>query len=112
MFALAASSIWCLLAEFYRLCSMRTFTLYVLIPASAALVIIAILDFLKGDRRLFAAVVIGAIGGLLAACCYDIFRLPFVVASADHVGPMWLRLPLFKVFPRFEIGRASCRERV
>src|SRR5690349_21198246 len=56
VFALAASSIWCLLAEFYRLCSMRTFTLYVLIPASAALVIIAAVNYFKGDRRLFAAV--------------------------------------------------------
>ena len=45
--------------------------------------------------------VIGAIGGLIAACSYDLFRLPFVVAAADRIGPAWLRLPLFKVFPRF-----------
>ena len=33
VFVLAASSIWCLLAEFYGLCSMQTFTFYVSIPA-------------------------------------------------------------------------------
>jgi hypothetical protein len=29
VFTLAATSIWCLLAEFYGLCSMRTFTLFI-----------------------------------------------------------------------------------
>ena len=101
VFFLAAMSIWCLLAEFYGLCSMQTFTLYVLIPATALLVFIAVFDLVRGDRQLWRAVVIGAVGGLLAAFAYDLFRLPFVVAAADHVGPAWLRLPLYKVFPRF-----------
>src|SRR4051794_28815180 len=100
-FFLAATSIWCLLAEFYGLCSMRTFTFWVLIPATALLVLITVLDYAKGDGRLFRAVMIGAIGGFLAAVAYDLFRLPFVLGAADHVGPGWLRLPLFKVFPRF-----------
>jgi hypothetical protein len=100
-FFLAATSIWCLLAEFYGLCSMRTFTVRVLIPATALLVLIAALDYFRGDRRLFRAVMIGAIGGFLAAVAYDLFRLPWVLGAADHVGPSWLRLPLFKVFPRF-----------
>jgi len=39
IFFLAASSIWSLLAEFYHLCSMRTFTLYVEILATALLVL-------------------------------------------------------------------------
>jgi len=38
---------------------------------------------------------------LLAAVAYDVFRLPFVIAAADHTGPAWLRLPLYKVFPQF-----------
>lgn len=101
VFLLSASSIWCLLAEFYGLCSMRTFTLAILIPASIALIIIAVLDRARGDGRLWRAVVIGACGGLLAAFAYDLFRLPWVIGAADKVGPMWLRLPLFKVFPRF-----------
>jgi hypothetical protein len=46
-------------------------------------------------------VLIGCIAGFAAACAYDLFRLPFVVAAADRIGPDWLRLPLFKVFPRF-----------
>jgi hypothetical protein len=41
------------------------------------------------------------LGGLLAAFAYDVFRLPWVIGWVDNVGPHWLRLPLFKVFPRF-----------
>jgi hypothetical protein len=101
VFFLSATSIWCLLAEFYGLCSMRTFTLWILIPATILLIAIAVLDLAKGDRRLWRAVLIGSVGGALAAVAYDIFRLPFVIAAVDHVGPSWARLPLFKVFPRF-----------
>ncbi len=101
VFVLSAASIWCLLAEFYGLCSMRAFTIYALIPATLLLVLIAFYDLLDGDRRLWRAVAVGAVGGLVAACAYDLFRLPFVIAAADHTGPAWLRLPLYKVFPRF-----------
>jgi hypothetical protein len=101
VFFLSATSIWCLLAEFYHLCSMRMFTVTVLIPATIALIVIALVNRARGDRILWKAVVIGAIGGLLAAFAYDIFRLPWVVCAVDHVGPAWLRLPLFKVFPQF-----------
>lgn len=101
VFLLSATSIWCLLAEFYGLCSMRTFTIWILIPATVLLVVMAVVDRLGGDRRLWRAVWIGAVGGLLAAVVYDLFRIPFVVAAADRIGPLWLRLPLFKVFPRF-----------
>jgi hypothetical protein len=38
---------------------------------------------------------------IVAACAYDIFRLPWVIDAVDQIGPHWLRLPLFKVFPRF-----------
>jgi hypothetical protein len=41
------------------------------------------------------------VAGFVAACAYDVFRIPFVVAAIDGIGPEWLRLPLFKVFPRF-----------
>src|SRR3954465_14124177 len=67
VFFLAATSIWCLLAEFYGLCSMRTFTFAILIPSTVLLVLITAMDYLKGDRRLFHAVMIGAAGGFLAA---------------------------------------------
>jgi hypothetical protein len=101
VFFLSASSIWCLLAEFYGLCSMRAFTLWILIPATLVLVGMALFDRARGDKQLWGAVVVGSVGGLLAAIAYDIFRIPFVLASIDQVGPSWMRLPLFKVFPRF-----------
>src|SRR3982751_4276017 len=84
VFVLSAASIWCLLAEFYGLCSMRTFTLWILIPATILLLVIAIVDAVKGDRRLYRAVMIGAVGGLIAAVAYDVFRIPFVVAAAHQ----------------------------
>lgn len=101
VFLLSATSIWCLLAEFYGLCSMRLFTFAILIPATVALIAIAFVDRARGEGRLWKPVLIGACGGFLAACAYDLFRLVWVVGAADHVGPTWLRLPLFKVFPRF-----------
>src|SRR6266404_8060171 len=77
VFTLSAASIWCLLAEFYGLCSMRTFTYAILLPATGLLLAITAMDYFRGDRRLFRAVVIGAIGGLIAAVAYDLFRLPW-----------------------------------
>jgi hypothetical protein len=101
VFVLSAASIWCLLAEFYGLCSMRTFTFAILLPATALLILIAVRDYWRGDGRLARAVMVGAMGGLLAAIAYDVFRLAWVIGDVDHVGPHWLRLPLFNVFPRF-----------
>lgn len=101
VFFLAATSIWCLLSEFYGWCTMRWFTFAILMPATIALVTLAIADRLRGPGFLWRGVVIGAVAGLIAACAYDVFRIPFVVAAIDNVGPEWMRLPLFKVFPRF-----------
>ena len=99
--ALSAMSIWCLLSEFYGLCSMRTFVFFVLIPAMIMLAAMALLDRSRGDRRLWRAVIIGTIAGFVAACAYDLFRLPWVVGYANQIGPHWMRLPLFRVFPQF-----------
>lgn len=101
VFLLSAASIWCLLADFYHLCDMQTFTAAVLVPSTLILIAIAILDRHRGKQDLWRAVVIGAVGGLLAAFAYDLFRLPWVIGAVDQVGPSWLRMPLFKVFPRF-----------
>src|SRR5437762_1037900 len=49
VFVLAASSIGCLLAEFYGLCTMRAFTLYVSAPAMAALGALGLADRRRGD---------------------------------------------------------------
>lgn len=102
VFVLAAASIWCLLSEMYGLCDMRTFFYAVLVPATAALYGIAVLDRRKGDGRLFRAVMIGTIGGLVGAVVYDVFRLPFVFSDAWGMGRLGIpQMPLFKVFPRF-----------
>jgi hypothetical protein len=101
VFLLSATSIWCMLSEFYGFCTMRWFTIAILIPATATLVTLAVADRIRGDGMLWRGVMIGTAGGLVAACAYDVFRIPFVVAAIDQMGPEWLRLPLFKVFPRF-----------
>ena len=53
MFALAASSIACLLADFYRLCLMRTFTLFIVLPAWFALAALGVADRACGDCGLW-----------------------------------------------------------
>src|SRR5690348_15540020 len=37
-FFLASTSIWCLVADFYGLCPMQRFALYILLPATIALI--------------------------------------------------------------------------
>ncbi|MEY2408729.1 MAG: hypothetical protein QOF48_1399 [Verrucomicrobiota bacterium] len=72
---------------------MRLFGCWVLPPATALLGWIAWSHRRKpeGPRSAHTWIVQGAIGGLLAAAAYDLYRLPFVLNGA----------PLFKVFPRF-----------
>jgi Protein of unknown function (DUF2938). len=98
---LAASSIACLLFDFYRLCPMRTFTLFIFLPAMVVLIAFAIFDRLRGDGLLWRAVSIGLVGGLLAAVSYDVFRLPFVLAKEWGIASIVPPMGLFKVFPRF-----------
>ena len=82
VFTLAAASIWCLLAEMYNLVDMRTFFYAILLPSTAALYGIALVDKFYGDRRLWRAVILGTLAGLIGAIAYDIFRLPFVYSNA------------------------------
>jgi len=44
---LGASSIACLLFDFYRLCPMRTFTLFIFVPAMLVLFGLALFDRLR-----------------------------------------------------------------
>lgn len=97
VFALAATSIGALLVEFYGLMSMRAFALWVCAPAMLALVVWAIVDR-RDVRRI---IWIGAVAGFIAACAYDVFRLPFVFARELHIDSLVPALPLFKVFPLF-----------
>jgi len=101
VFVLAASSIACLLADFYRLCPMRIFTPFIFLPALLALLAFAGLDHWKGDGQLWRAVSIGLAAGLLAAVAYDVFRLPFVFAKQWGIESVVPPMDLFKVFPRF-----------
>jgi hypothetical protein len=101
VFWLSFTSIACLLAEFYGLCPMKTFTLAIFLPAMIVLAAVALFDWRQGDKELARAVVIGVTGGLIAAVAYDIFRLPFVFARELGIAQVIPPLQLFKVFPRF-----------
>jgi hypothetical protein len=101
VFALAASSIACLLADFYKLCPMSFFTPFIFLPAFVLLCVLALLDHLRGDGHVWRAVWIGFLGGLLGAVAYDVFRLPFVFAKEWGIDSVVPPMKLFKVFPRF-----------
>jgi hypothetical protein len=101
VFALAASSLGCLMADFYGLCPMRIFTMAVFLPAMAVLGVLAGFDLARGTGQLGRAVVIGACAGLAAAVAYDVFRLPFVYARQWGIASVIPPLNLFKVFPAF-----------
>ena len=101
VFALAATSIACLLADFYGLCPMRLFTPFIFLPALLALLAFAGLDRWKGDGQLWCSVSIGFLAGLLAAVAYDVFRLPFVFAQEWGIDSVVPPMNLFQVFPRF-----------
>ncbi len=101
IFALAGTSIASLLVEFYNLCPMRQFTFYVFAPAVAALAVITAMDAARGGRRLWRAVLIGAVAGFAATVAYDVFRLPFVFSREWHLTGVVPAMNLFKVFPRF-----------
>ena len=101
LFTLAATSIWSLLAEFYAIASMRAFALFVFVPATAALLVWAARDRAGGSGYIWRVVRVGALAGFIAACAYDVFRLPFVFAREMHIASVVPHLPLFKVFPAF-----------
>ncbi|MEA3207260.1 MAG: hypothetical protein QOE70_317 [Chthoniobacter sp.] len=101
VFALAATSIACLLAEFYGLGSMRVWVCGLLLPACAMLALVALVDARRNDGQLARMVVLGTLAGLAAAIAYDLFRVPFVWAREWHLDPWLPAMKLFKVFPRF-----------
>ena len=93
VFSLAFLSFACLLGQFYGLWSMRFFACWVLVPSTLLLGAIAY-GVRRGPRNWRSPlvwIVEGTIGGIVAAVCYDLYRLPFVLNGA----------PLFRVFPRF-----------
>lgn len=95
VWALASMSFACLLGQFYGWWSMKAFACWVLLPSVAVLALLARPKYfprsLVGGFEARGAILQGAMGGLIAAVAYDVFRLPFVMAG----------FPLFKVFPEF-----------
>ena len=93
VFTLAFLSFACLLGEFFGFWTMHFFGCWVLPPATLLLAVIAwrMRGRPAGVANAHTWIVQGALGGLVAALAYDLYRLPFVLGGA----------PLFKVFPRF-----------
>ena len=91
VFALASSSFACLLGHFYGWWTMRAFGFCVLPPCFLLLAFIAMRSNSAAAFNARRWIVEGALGGLVAAIAYDLFRLPFVLHG----------YPLFGVFPRF-----------
>lgn len=81
-FSLASLSFAALLGQLYGVWSMQAFAVTVMLPGT---ILLAGLGYRQPWIRR------GALGGIVAAIAYDLFRLPFVLAGA----------PLFKVFGRF-----------
>ena len=101
VFLLAATSIACLLLDFYKLCPMRLFTIAVFMPALIALGGLAHFDRKRGNGELWQGIMLGLSGGFIAAVAYDVFRLPFVYSKAWGISSIVPPMNLFKVFPRF-----------
>lgn len=93
VFLLAFLSFACLLGHFLGFWSMHWFGCRVLPPSTALLAWIAFAKRYvpRTTESPHTWIVQGAIGGIVAACAYDLYRLPFVLAG----------YPLFKVFPIF-----------
>ena len=101
VFLLAATSIACLLLDFYGWCSMRAFARFVFLPSLLALLGLAVFDRVRSNGSLWRGVMIGLTGGLLAAVAYDVLRLPFAFAREWGLAGLLPPMNLFKVFPRF-----------
>lgn len=101
VFALAASSIGSLIADFYGVLSLRNATLWVFLPSMLILACGAWVDQVRGTGAFCRAIKGGLVAGLIAAVAYDLFRLPFVFARPLGLDGFIPSLNLFKVFPRF-----------
>jgi len=101
VFALAATSIACLIAEFYGLGAMRFWVFWLLLPAGIALAALAAIDARRNDGQLARMIAIGTLAGLAAAVAYDLFRAPFVWSREWDLERVVPPMNLFKVFPRF-----------
>ena len=95
VFFLASMSFACLLGQMWNWWSMKTFACLILPPATAILIFLAVRAPKNAAMRMW--IIEGAVGGVVAAIVYDLFRLPFVLGIVPGLKAM----PLFGVFPRF-----------
>src|SRR6185503_9384212 len=88
VFLLAFLSFACLLGQFFHVWTMHFFGCWILPPATALLAFIAFTARRcpPGVLSPHTWIVQGALGGVVAAVAYDLYRLPFVLGGA----------PLFK----------------
>ncbi|MBI3723763.1 hypothetical protein HY251_07410 [bacterium] len=86
-FGAALTSILCLLIELYGGPRMSATVPLLLLPGTVATIGLA----WRGSAGLRSDIWTGTWTGFLAACAYDLFRVPFVLSG----------MPLFKVFPAF-----------
>lgn len=84
VFTLAFVSFACLLGTMYGLWPMRAFACWIFPPTLAALAVFV--GHGRDPARFW--IVEGALGGLVAAVAYDLFRLPFVLRGAPLFRPM------------------------
>ena len=83
----------CLLGQFYGFWEMSFFGTCILLPSILLLVYVSFKHrhYERSINSPYVWIVYGTIAGILAALCYDLYRLPFVLYG----------IPLFKVFPQF-----------
>ncbi len=102
IFALASTSLACLLAEMYGIGDMRTLCLALVVPSTTLLLTLALYAWRASDPEISKIIAVAAIAGIVSALAYDCFRLPFVFADAWSLRALGVpQMPLFKVFPRF-----------
>jgi hypothetical protein len=100
-FALAATSIGCMLVDNYGYVTVRSFFFAVLAPACLALLVIAYINRTRGDARLARAIVSGTLAGLAGAIVFNFFRLLFVFSPQLGLEKLGLpHIPFFNLYPR------------
>ena len=99
-FLLASTSIGSLVAHFYGLATMQWSVCFIALPSFLVLVAMWVVAQWRSNYPVAEMFVTGVLSGFVAACIYDLFRLPFVLLHLSHSLSVWA-LPIFKVFPCF-----------
>ena len=104
-FALAATSIGCMLVDNEGYVTVRSFFFAALAPACLTLLAIAYINRTRGDAQLARAIFIGTLAGLAGAVVFNMVRLLFVFSPQLGLERFGLpHIPFFNLYPR--IGAA------